>query len=70
MIADDRRTVEAALDIRVGADEHAVSEHERLEVLEPDAAADVQSMSAPASRGAPDAATHHDVEGAVASGEA
>ena len=50
VIADDRRAVEAPLDVGLRADEHAVADLERLEVLEADAAADLQSVAAAARR--------------------
>ena len=70
VIADDRRAIEAALDVGLCPDEHAVAELERFEVLEPDAAADLETVAAAASGGAPDAAAHHDVDRAVADREA
>ena len=63
------RAVEAALDVRLRADEHAVADLERLEMLESDAAADLQAVSAAPCGGAPDTAPHHDVQWTLAGRE-
>ena len=57
-----RRAVEAALDVGLRADEDAVADLEGLEMLEADAAADLQAVAAAPRRRAPDAAAHHGVE--------
>ena len=69
-VADDARAVEPALDVGLRADEHAVADLERLEMLEPDAAPDLQPVAAAPCGGPPDAAAHQRVQVAVARCEA
>ena len=69
VVADDRRAVEASLNVGLGADEDAVADLEGLEMLEPGAAADLQAVSASACGGSPDATAHHDVNRPLTRGE-
>jgi hypothetical protein len=69
-VADGASAVEAPLQIRLGADDHAVAQLEGLEVLEADSTANVQRTSHAARQGTEEHPAHHGVEIAITMGEA
>src|SRR5437660_5452687 len=70
VVADPAGAIEPALDVRLGADEDAGADLERLQVLEADAGPDAHPVAEPPAGGPPDGAPHHRVELAVARREA
>ena len=66
MGADDAAAVETALDIALGADEHAIAELARIEVLEARASVDPQVPAGTLGGRSPDGAAHQRFEGAIA----
>src|SRR4029077_10199308 len=70
VVPDAAEAVEAALDVRLGADEDSVPDLERLEVLEAGPGADLDAVPEGGGACAPYDASHHGVEGALALGEA
>ena len=66
VIADDAPAIEAALNVGLFADEHAVADTERLGMLEHGVAADADAVAELARQRAPGGAAHQRVEVRVA----
>jgi hypothetical protein len=69
VVPDSAGSVEPTLEERLRADEDAVTDLERLHVLEPDTGADTNAMAELATRGPPDSTPHERVELSIANGK-
>ena len=70
MIADFCNSIEAPLNVRLCPDENSVTDLERLQVFEPDAAANPDTVAKSARNDPPDGAAHQIVQFSIARREA